>query len=200
MKKDIEIIRAESEKNFAEARNLAIKNSRAKYLIFACPGAKYDEDAIEAACGEIENKKYGMAGFGYEVYSEGEKVYETPEFNRRVLDRDDMLCRLFHQFHYQGFIWNKIFKRSILIKHRIRFAEDIPGSEEMLFIVDYLKKAGDAVMLPEHIVRVSDIPSADMDLELEAFYRMHKKLRRHPDAQWLCEQSIDMMEEDLEEN
>ena len=199
MKHDVEIIYVEDDNDLAQKRNEAVKKSRAKYIMFAAPGMKIDEDGIDAMAEQMEHTSAKLVCCGYRMFEPDgvDPVYETPEFNRRYLDREDMLCRLFYQTHYQGYVFNKLFKRSVIRNHHLKFAEDIPGSEEMLFLVEYLKKAGDAIMLPGHYVDVSYIPSADLSLELEAFYRIHTKLRKNPDAQWLCEQTIDMLEEEL---
>ena len=200
-----EIIKTEERDDMAAFRNEALKKSHAKYVMFAAPGMKVDEKGIALMAEQMEKTSAKMVSCGYRMYAPDEEgspelVYETPEFNRRFLDKDDMLCRLFYQTHYQGFVFNKLFKRSVIRNHHLKFAEDIPGSEEMLFVVEYIKKAGDAIMLPGHYTEVSFVPSADLGLELEAFYRMQARLKRHPDAQWLCEQSIEMLEEELEDD
>lgn len=41
---------------------------------------------------------------------------------------------------FNGFIWNRLFKRSIIQKHNLRFREDIHIKEDGLFLIQYLCK------------------------------------------------------------
>ena len=199
MRKDIEIIKAFG-MDMAKERNAAIKSSKAKYILFADSAVTYDEDAAEQMAAELEKSGADMAVCGYDMRDdEGRLIYETPECTRRVMEREDMLCRVFYQTHYQGFVWNKLFRRSVLRYSRIRFYEDIPGSEELPFIVNYTKHAGMTVVLPQHLAHAGTIPAADIDLEIIAYERMRKKLRRFYDAQFLCEMAGEYLEAQEEE-
>lgn len=195
---DYEIIPAPTGGNAAEYRNKAIKGCRAKYIMFEGEGMTIDPGAGERLANEMTRSGAGLVTCGYEILDDGEPCYVTPEFNRRVLDREDMLCRYFYQTHYQGYVWNKMFRTSVLKRHRIKFDTDIPGSEEMLFLIRYTKAIHNVVMLPDVLCHVKSVGEADIELEMEAYYRMEKKLWRHDDAQWLCQQSIELLEMELD--
>ena len=202
---DYEIIEATSGEGLAALRNEGIKNCKAKYIIFGAPGVFMEEGTAEYLIEEMESTGCGMASCGYDIMTpetdvsaglpeEFEVYYMSPEFNRRVMDSEDMLCRLFYQTHYQGFIWNKVFRTETIRRKRIRFDTDIPGSEEMPFLIRYIRSIREAVMLPEILFHIHDVPEADIDCEIEAYKRMKKKLWRHADARWLCEQNIELLE------
>ena len=196
---DFEIVPAPDGENAAEFRNRAIKSCKAKYIMFAGDGMVMEPCMGEVLMDEMVSSGAGLVTCGYDIISDEQCVYTTPEFNRRVLDREDMLCRYFYQTHYQGYVWNKMFKTSVLKKHRIRFDTDIPGSEEMLFLIRYTKAIHDVVMLPDVLCHVSNVGEADIGFELEAYIRMQKKLWRHEDAQWLCEQTLELLEMEAED-
>ena len=196
-----EIIPAADGDGLAVFRNRAIKNIKAKYVAFCGRDVIFDPDMMDFVTDEMERSGAGMGVIGYDIADpEGGILYETPEGTRRVMDRDDMLCRIFYQTHYQGFVWNKVYRRSIIKRNFLKFDEDIPGSEEMVFLVDYLKHTRDVVVLPQHLVHATAVPTADMDLELLAYERIRKKLRRFPDAQWLCEESMELLEMELSDD
>ncbi|MCR5099085.1 MAG: glycosyltransferase [Lachnospiraceae bacterium] len=197
-KRSYEIIPAPKGENLAEYRNTAIKKCRADYMVFEGPDMVFDPAMGDVLASEMERSGAGLVLCGYDITEGDEVIYETPEFNRRVMDREDMLCRYFYQTHYQGYVCNKMFKTSVLKKKRIRFDTDIPGSEEMLFLVRYTKAIHDVVMLPDILCHIKNVGEADLGLELEAFYRMRKKLWRHDDAQWLCDQNIELLEMELD--
>ncbi len=200
---DYEIIPALEGGNIAKFRNHAIKNCRAKYIIFAGPDMVLAPETGDILAEEMERSGAGLVSCGYDILDQDVPYYVTPEFNRRVLDREDMLCRYFYQTHYQGFVWNKMFKTSVLKRKRIRFDTDIPGSEEMLFLIRYTKAIHNVVMLPDVLCHVHSVGEADLMLEMESYRRMRKKLWRHDDAQWLCDQSLELLEMemmDAEEN
>lgn len=194
MRRDVEIINCTG-KSPASERNAALKKAKGKYIIFSDPSVSVDDEMTDRAVEELEKTGAGMGVVGYDIAdTDGGLLYETPESTRRVMERDDMLCRIFYQTHYQGFVWNKVFRLSVIKRHFLKFCEDIPGSEEMVFIVDYLKHCGDVVVLPDHYAHATAVPTADIDLELLAYERMRKKLRRFPDAQWLCETALELLE------
>ena len=197
-KVDYEIVPA-AEQDLAAFRNKAISHCSEKYIVFADPGMTIDPEMGEILMEELERSGAGMASCGYDIIDPdtGEPYYATPEFNRRVLEKEDMLCRLFYQTHYQGSVGNKMFRTGTLKRRRIRFDSDLPGSEDMPFLVKYLCVTHSAVMLPEHLCHIVTPQEADLELEIEAYYRMKKKLWRHPDPRWLCEQSIEFLEMEL---
>ncbi len=196
---DYEIVPAPVGENPAEFRNNAIKKCKAKYIMFAGEDMTVEPETADILAAEMVHSGAGIVTCGYDISSDGQVIYTTPEFNRRVLDREDMLCRYFYQTHYQGYIWNKMFKTSVLKRRRIRFDTDIPGSEEMLFLIRYTKSIHDAVMLPDVLCHVNSVGEADIELEIEAYRRMQKKLWRHDDAQWLCEQTLELLEMEAED-
>ncbi len=217
---EYEIIRQGSGTYTAKYRNEALKDCKAKYVIFGSEGVDFDEGMAELMMAEMEESGAGLVVCGYDIMDPGtedtstgnietpaskvvappedfEIYYETPEFNRRVMDREDMLCRIFYQTHYQGFVWNKMFRTGVIKKKRIHFDTDIPGSEDMLFLVNYIRNVKSAVILPQHMCHVHSLPEADFDHEVTAYNRMKKKLWRYPDAKWLCEQSLQLLQEEL---
>ena len=58
----------------------------------------------------------------------------------QVLSRERALEALFDesQWGYQGYLWNKLYRRSIIVGQNIRFDPTIQYNEDRLFVVEYL--------------------------------------------------------------
>ena len=207
------------------ARNCGIDHARGEYLVFPDGDDRLEKDYLAKllvtmeAPGQDASKvkgfdravvQMGMAGYVTESTEDGEElfVFETPESGCRVIGTEDLLCRLFFLGNYQGYVWNKIFRRDILMNHKIRFDEDIYYHEDQLFLVRYLLHCEAVRWDPSHVYHyrlredsaMGSLESTDGRVdkeileremtEIEAFDRMRKLLKRYPDPQWFCEQNL----------
>ena len=193
---EIELLLAQQGHLPAE-RNAALKKAKGEYVAFVgekdCIDPDYFTYLLEGMHG------VSMATCGYEIAEDtGELLYASPESQSRVLSGEEMTCRLFYQYHYQGYLQNKLFRRDLIRKKRITFDPKYGKSADFLFLVEYLKHAS-LVRMGEkfryRFVASQEMPEAgdpaedDMD-ELACYRRCKKILSRRSDAYWLCEQTI----------
>lgn len=52
-----------------------------------------------------------------------------------------------------GFLWNKIFKKEIIEKYKIRFHTDIYECEDLLFVCEYLMHCRTIISIPQILYR-----------------------------------------------
>ncbi|MBQ5431582.1 MAG: glycosyltransferase family 2 protein [Lachnospiraceae bacterium] len=205
------------------ARNEGIEHAGGTYLVFPDGDDRLEKDYLERLLATIEEpgkhvmvKRFprasvqmGMTGYFTETEDEyGPAVFATPESGVRVIGIDDLLCRLFFLGNYQGYVWNKIFRRDIIMDNGIRFDEDIDYHEDQLFLVRYLlcceAVRWDGAQLYHYRLREDsamgqlnpqdgkirkDVLEKEMT-EVEAFHRMRKLLKHYSDPQWFCEQNM----------
>lgn len=122
------------------ARNVGLEHAQGEWIYFPDSDDIVIENALEIMmkmC--VEDIDYVMCG--YEVYDEnGSCSYTIPERQERVISREDALMEMFAStdYHYQGYLWNKLFKASIIRDNNLRFVKGIKFNEDRLYNVEYL--------------------------------------------------------------
>lgn len=120
------------------ARNKGIEKATGDFLVFVDADDYVDEnylaelynsikqnDSDLACCGYFDHSKYGT--FEATNYDNELFFYGRHNFVPYVLDK------------VGGVLWDKIFKREIIIINKIIFNTDIRLSEDLLFVLEYLK-------------------------------------------------------------
>ena len=202
------------------ARNYGLKKALGRYVIFADGDDRVDKDYVRLLLTQIAQPSTGyltVKGFprinaqlgvcGYSAFDEEGELFDTPESGIRVLSKEDMLCRIFYLSNYQGYLWNKIFRRDIIEKCHIRFMESAFYHEDQLFLGEYLRHI-DAVRMtserPYHYRMRDDsamgVLRSDKVLSLQtirrrmtgvaALSKLYSHLKAYPDARWLCGQNL----------
>ncbi|MDD6551758.1 MAG: glycosyltransferase [Lachnospiraceae bacterium] len=199
-------------------RNAGIEAARGELLVFPDGDDRVTKGYLGTLLGTIaDSKKQLMSkGFpriqaqlgivGYDVVEDDKVIDETEESGIRVMDQEDFLCRLFFQENYQGYVWNKIFRKSIIDKFGLRFDEEVYYHEDQLFVCEYALHCDAIRYNPArmyHYVQRADSATAQLNpedgvlslktLEREmtqclAFSKMRRLLKKHEDPQWYLEQ------------
>lgn len=123
----------------SDTRNFGIKKSIGDYICFIDAddilSTKYLSDFIDA----FSQNEYDMVSCSYKkIYSDAIPEKDISEcIIIKEYTEENMFEILYDK--YGGYLWNKIFKRKIIIDNKITFNKDIAMSEDMLFIFEYLK-------------------------------------------------------------
>ena len=189
------------------ARNMGLAMANGEYIVFLDGDDVVEKDYIEYLLSQMTGVE--LASCGYDMMSDVACMYQTPESTKRVLSREDMLCRLFYLINDQGYVWNKMYRRSVIEQYHLRFHEDLHYGEDRMFLVEYVLHSQKVRMAPEvkyhyqmreHSAMDEKRESlADVDTlsperlekqatEVLAYVKMRKLLRKYPDAKWLCSQ------------
>lgn len=175
------------------SRNIGIENSKGEYICFVDSDDVLNRESLENRVKGIgENDLYIGK---YEIIdSAGNKKGEMP-FDGKVYEwiGEDCLKYLFAHsgFGYQGYLWNKLFRNSIIKKNILSFDENISYNEDCLFVLQYLIKSNLKVGIEQNVCykyRVHDtsamaaarlIKNRDLNkllTEITAFEMMEKLL------------------------
>lgn len=136
-KKDerISIINLPNNHGVSYARNIGIENSNGEYIAFVDSDDYIDSKMLEILMRNlIESKSdISICGFNNNNYS---KIINS----KKVLDKKQMLLEITGKDSFQGYVCNKLYRKSIIKKYKIMFDENITISEDLLFNCEYISK------------------------------------------------------------
>lgn len=126
------------------ARNNGIDRSKGTYITFIDIDDEVKENYVDVLMKEISKEDIDLFMWGIEyqwinnnqinkverVYYDS-KVFEQNEFSNEITKYLDGF--------YFNFVWNKLYKREIILEKEIRFNKDFKRSEDLLFNLEYIK-------------------------------------------------------------
>ena len=68
-------------------------------------------------------------------------VYTQDEFARHLMDKPAS--------YFYGVLWNKLYRRDLLVDHQIQFTSEVRWAEDLVFNMQYLEYANVLVSIPE---------------------------------------------------
>lgn len=121
------------------ARNVGINHAMGNYVVFLDADDWIEEDYLECLYTIVTEKNVEIAICGHDIVT-GQK--HIPELIHRqgYLSREDALTLALDHNGYQGYLWNKLFHRSLINDNQIRFEEDIHVLEDLLFTCSCMKQ------------------------------------------------------------
>lgn len=123
----------------SSARNLGLEVAIGEFIYFSDSDDKLPPNSLKILSSGInENCKSAVAG--YTLLNEDNSIlYSIQDMNCGYMQRDEMLMQFFapSPYQYQGYLVNKLFNRSIIEKHHIRFDPSVKFNEDRLFCVQY---------------------------------------------------------------
>ena len=127
------IVFNQENKGVSSARNVGISAAKGKYILFVDSDDYLRENACEVAYSEAEKDQVDILSFGvykitypyhrwhYKPFSMKEHIYTKDPFLALFTGSDTVL------------VWNKIYKRDLLLKNNIFFENDITFLEDECF-------------------------------------------------------------------
>lgn len=129
----------------SSARNTGLKHATGDYVIFVDADDETDGVHLEDVIKEYgENDLICMNNYRNGMDSKQIKKVQQVKKNKNGIIIIDQLIRS----EYINSIWNKIYKRSLLLEHKIEFSERISMGEDLLFNYKYLKQSDEFILVP----------------------------------------------------
>lgn len=131
-------------------RNIGIKNATAKYIMFIDNDDNYEKKMCETLYNAITNENADVVCCNtISKDSLGEIKYMIPyenhskKGNKIIINNEDIL------HFYNTSIWNKIFKKEVVIKNQIKLLEDT-WADDFAFCIEYFLKSKKLVYLEDY--------------------------------------------------
>lgn len=133
----------------SSARNFGLTKAMGKYICFVDSDDELMGDALKIMV-DMTGGGIDLVMGGYEMYDEkGEITYSITERIEKTVSRVDAIKQMYKPdyYIYWGFIWGKLFRRTIIDKYNLHFDEDIYYTEDRLFAIEYLSRQNGFVLL-----------------------------------------------------
>ncbi|WP_130891113.1 glycosyltransferase [Fusobacterium ulcerans] len=127
-----EIVTKKNE-GLSSVRNLAANKAKGKYIFFIDGDDWIEKNTIETIFSNI--KGFDMLIFGFN-WIFAEKLTVDLRFQKDEIFDKNIENEIFRN-NINTAVWNKVFKREIIIKNNLKFPE-LKGAEDYLFIYEYL--------------------------------------------------------------
>jgi len=130
------------------ARNQGIYESDGIYICFVDADDYVSEDFVgNLYLLMIENNaELSICGL-YEI--RGKDILNKTVGTMELITQQDAMEKLLREDSFKGYVWNKMFKRSIILENHIIFDEDINLWEDVLFVFQYMLHVSRIVFNPE---------------------------------------------------
>lgn len=124
----------------SSARNVGLNNAHGKWITFLDADDRLKNNALEYYADHVnENIDMVMAGY-VSLDDESNVIFEPQTHEDFLLDKEQALTMMYKPmwFPYQGYLWNKCYRKSLIDAHHLRFDERIFFNEDRLFVTQYL--------------------------------------------------------------
>ena len=127
------------------ARNIGILNSVGEYIVFVDSDDYCQSNMIESIIKNINENE--LLIFSYN------KVMKNKEINYSAgkidINKNNIEEKIVNEDRIGGYLWNKVFKSSIIKENKIKFDSNITFCEDLLFVFEYVQKIEKIVYLED---------------------------------------------------
>lgn len=134
------------------ARNVGIKKSSGKYIMFCDSDDIYHPDCVKNMVYGIKKYKGELTICSYERFTNSPSMerLETIPVIKQTTKVDEYYNLIILNTSYSGYLWNKIFLKEIILKNDLFFDCKISELEDLYFVIQYLNYV--------HLVTIIDKP------------------------------------------
>jgi glycosyltransferase involved in cell wall biosynthesis len=135
----------------SNARNVGVSIASGKYICFVDPDDFISDRHVETLVDLVDDGKYQLGEVSYHVVDElelkkGHSFEEIKEKTITTMTNIEALNCFGYSAIINGYVWNKIYLRELIIKNNILFRTDIRLWEDMLFVVEYISVSKNVVV------------------------------------------------------
>lgn len=119
------------------ARNLGIDKSTGEFLCFVDADDYVSERFCEVLISNMEKYNADLSVCNYIELKKIKDIDNKRDKEVSIICGDEIILGLFNK--YEGFLCNKMYKKSIIIDNNLRINEELSMCEDLVFNMEYLK-------------------------------------------------------------
>ena len=142
----------QNNKGVSIARNVGISLATGQYIMFVDADDMVSKNYIENLITSIEETNTDMVVCGY-TKEKTELVHKknSQEIKGEIINANTMLENMMENNLQEGYLWNKIFKKSIINDNSLEFKEGVNVWEDLYFVIEYLSKSNKIFTINEKL-------------------------------------------------
>lgn len=134
----------------SSARNVGLENASGSYIGFVDSDDFIEAEMYRTLISAIGNSDLVMCGY----YKNGNACSGVS--SKCTVGKEEAISSVIGNGKFKGFLWNKLFRKSIIVENKLSFSPDIYVCEDLLFCVQYIDKINNALLLPEVLYHYED--------------------------------------------
>lgn len=118
------------------ARNLGIEQAKGDYIFFYDIDDEINPTLVETCVREMEARQVDLLCFGFDVVEQSTQHRETIVYQEAELHGENALRSVYLETfalsrHGNGFLWNKVYRRSFLMRNNLRIGNERIQQDEV---------------------------------------------------------------------
>lgn len=168
------ILLTQEKKGVSAARNKGIESAKGQYITFLDVDDEYENNFLEEMYNSIRKNKCDIVICNYkEIYSLSTKDIILP-WKNELLDNKIIKQKFIPQMIgssckdencqiIRGLVWRNIVQKEFLIKSTVKFDENVPIAEDLLFLLELYSKADKIYILDKVLYRYNRFSGTTLD-------------------------------------
>ena len=146
--KNIKIVHQDN-KGVSAARNTGLNFAEGTYVTYCDADDILCKNAISVMIDSMENNQADLAVCGFQNFKKKEDIEDNPqcEYKVAILDKNESMKFVLTEKKYAGYVWNKIFKKSLIVDKRLEFEKSIAILEDQKFVCEYINNIHSSVYI-----------------------------------------------------
>ena len=143
----------------SDTRNQGLKLVKSEYVTFVDADDYVETDYLESLLKQYVKNNCDLSIVGYYKEDDNKEIRFQGAGEKKNLTQEEALHDIFISTGFEGYLWNKLFKLSIIKENKISFDDKLKIAEDLLFCCKYLSHCSCISLNPEvkyHYVVNSD--------------------------------------------